>query len=315
MVKFGTDLSSHNTSYQNIIKDNEFVIVKVTQGVNYTNPLSTAQSALAEKLNKKVGYYHFMEAGVDATAQAKYFLAQVGADAKKDGYLLVLDYEADGEKATGKSFTGNEPKVFMDYVYAQTGKRMVFYTMGSWAGGAGRFNWSDINSTYGLWLAAYPYGDSRAWQQAQTDWAIAQYGGYWGKNVFMHQYTSSPYDRNVLLGDWNKYANKAVKVVKPAVKTVVKPAVKTAVKKGNQMYESISDAYYKQGDLVKVKGSKTSYGNKATQNVKDAIGAVAAIGARPDKKPGYMYLVHFTNAKTGYSAYWHFNGEDLKPAK
>lgn len=311
MVKFGTDISSHNTSYSEIISDNSFVIVKVTQGINYTNPLATAQSTLAEKTKKKVGYYHFMEAGVDAITQAKYFLAQVGSDAKKDGYLLALDYEADGEKATGKAFTGNEPKVFMDYVYKQTGKRMVFYTMGSWAGGAGRFNWSDINGTYGLWLAAYPYGDARAWQQAQTDWAIAQYGGYWGKNVFMHQYTSSPYDRNVLLGNWNKYANKVV------TKTVaVKKATKSvAVKEGNKMYESISDAYYKQGDLVKVKGSKTSYGNKATQNVKDAIGAVAAIGARPDKKPGYMYLVHFTNAKTGYSAYWHFNGEDLKRAK
>lgn len=314
MVKFGADISSHQTSYQNIVKDNEFIIVKVTQGVNYTNPLSTAQSALAEKLNKKVGYYHFMEAGVDTTAQAKYFLAQVGADAKKDGYLLVLDYEADGEKATSKSFTGNEPKVFMDYVYKQTGKRMVFYTMGSWAGGAGRFNWSDINKDYPLWLAAYPYGDARGWEQSLTDWAIEKYGGYWGKNVFMHQYTSSPYDRNVLLGDWNKYANKAT--TKTAVaKTAVKTVVKTAVKKGNQMYESISDAYYKQGDKVMVKGAKSSYGSPASSYVKQATGTIMAIGARPDKKSGYMYLVHFVNAKTGYDAIWHFNGEDLKRAK
>lgn len=309
MAKFGTDLSSHNASYQDIINDNEFAIVKVTQGIHYTNPLAAAQSAHAEKLKKKVGYYHFMEAGVDAISQAKYFLAQVGADATKDGYLLALDYEADGEKATGQTFTGNEPKVFMDYVYSQTGKRMVFYTMGSWAGGAGRFNWSDIDGTYGLWLAAYPYGDARAWQEAQTDWAVEKYGGYWGKNVFMHQYTSAPYDRNVLLGDWHKYA----KQVKPAI-TNINTAVKTitTIKEEGQVFESVLGAYYKQGDKVKVKGTKTSYGNPVTEKVKQATGTVVAIGARPDKQAGYMYLVHFVNAKTGYDTLWHFNGGDLK---
>ena len=307
MVTFGTDLSSHNTDYLNIIKDNDFAIVKVTQGVNYTNPLATAQSALAEKLNKKVGYYHFMEAGVDATAQAKYFLKQVGSDAAKNGYLLALDYEADGESATGKSFTGNEPKVFMDYVYKQTGKRMVFYTMGSWAGGAGRFNWSDISGTYGLWLAAYPYGDSRAWQQAQTDWAITQYGGYWGKNVFMHQYTSSPYDRNALFGSWNKYANKVTAV------TTVKEATP-------EMQANITGAHYKQGAKVKaVSGGQSTYGTKFTAGVMGTWGKVSAVrpltGDEKKKFPksGYSYLVafHYANDIT----FWNVPGQYLRDDK
>lgn len=89
----------------------------------------------------------------------------------------------------------------------------------------------------------------------------------------------------------------------------------TTVKEDSKVFEKVSNAYYKQGDKVMVKGSKSSYGSPASTYVKQATGTIMAIGARPDKKPGYMYLVNFVNAKTGYDAIWHFNGEDLKRAK
>lgn len=69
-----------------------FVIVKVTEGLNYVNPKHAAQIATGRAKGLVIGHYHFVRPG-SVLAQVPYFLAHANPQA---GDVLCLDWEDPG---------------------------------------------------------------------------------------------------------------------------------------------------------------------------------------------------------------------------
>jgi GH25 family lysozyme M1 (1,4-beta-N-acetylmuramidase) len=67
----------------------DFVMIKATEGVTYTNPLMGRQAATARTAGLPVGFYHFLVGG-NIKAQAAYFVDKA---ASAQGDMLVCDWE------------------------------------------------------------------------------------------------------------------------------------------------------------------------------------------------------------------------------
>ncbi|MFE0877325.1 glycoside hydrolase family 25 protein [Streptomyces smyrnaeus] len=88
MTVKGIDLSSYQSSTYST-KGYDFVFVKATEGVSYTNPKMKAQADRARSAGLVVGFYHFLRPG-SMTAQARYFVEQA---ASVEGDPLWADWE------------------------------------------------------------------------------------------------------------------------------------------------------------------------------------------------------------------------------
>lgn len=214
------DISAHNPNYAQIIKDNDAVIVKVTEGLSYVNPLANAQIEATLKANKGLGLYHFIVGGLDVKAQAQYFYNNAKNYIDRAGVVVILDWE----KPSGyPSLSGNEPKVFLDELYRLTGKRGLNYISHS-DFISPNYEWSDITPDYSLWVAGYPVNKGDAFSSTLQQWADTNYfsnARYKNAVVAMWQYDSVPYDRSIFYGDmnaWKAYGTKNGKAVvsKPA---------------------------------------------------------------------------------------------------
>ena len=240
MTLFGNDVSSNNGSSNVDLDNNDFSFVKISEGNFYYNPYAYQQSKQVQDNGKLLGYYHWLTPNIDVIEQAKYFLAGVGNDAYIDDIVLALDYEENG-------VNGNEPKVFLDYIYQQTGKRPLIYMNADYASGhSGKFDWSDIADDYGLWLAGGKnYGQNLGY--SQFDQAVFNSVNWW-EDITVWQYTSSPYDRNILFGDKNSWY--ALGSKKKEVEIPVEN--KTGVSHANYQYTPINDAKFVVGDKVQI---------------------------------------------------------------
>lgn len=209
------DISAHNTDYSQIIKDNDAIIVKVTEGLSYINPLANAQIEATLQANKGLGLYHFIVGGLDVKAQAQYFYNNAKNYIDKDGVIVILDWE----RPSGyPSLSDDEPKVFLDELYRITGKKGLNYISNSDFISA-NYEWSDITSDYSLWIAGYPVNKGDAFSSTLQQWADANYfnnARYNNAVVAMWQYDSVPYDRSIFYGDmnaWVAYGTKNGKAV------------------------------------------------------------------------------------------------------
>lgn len=142
----------------------EFVVLKVSEGVGYVDPLFAANRDGAAAAGLVVVLYHFARAG-DPIAEANYFCSRVGA--LRAGESVVLDWEV----TTGDPVAWG--KAFLDRVQASLGVKGLIYLNQSTAA---RFDWSPlVKADYGLWLAVY---DGSASQPTSTEWpfvAVKQY--------------------------------------------------------------------------------------------------------------------------------------------
>lgn len=174
----GYDIASYQGGIDNSKVSGDFVIVKATQGVNYTNPYMYNQIQTTKQAGKKLGLYHFANGG-NWKAEADYFLRTVKPYMK--GSILVLDYEG-GAVPIGREIWA---KNWLDYVYKQTGvKPMIYLGLAD----ENAYNWKGYGVTnYASWIAQYNnmatvfgykprviYGNLRNW-----------------KNMTMFQYTPS----------------------------------------------------------------------------------------------------------------------------
>lgn len=242
-ILFGNDVSSNNGTNNVDLANNSFSIVKISEGISYYNPSAYLQSKQVQDANKLLGYYHWLTPGVDPVAQAKYFLAGIGNDAYLDNIVLALDVEQSG-------LTGNEPKLFLDYVYKMTGKRPIVYMNADWTTGhGGIYKWDDICNDYALWLAGGAnYGKNLNYNQfSQTVFDSVQ---YW-KTITIWQYTSNPYDRNVLFGDASTWKKLGSKVTTPAPAPAPIPNPKP-VSKPNYDYKPKNAPKFDVGTKVQV---------------------------------------------------------------
>lgn len=91
----GVDVSSYQENEFPLTtpggKSVDFVIIKATQGLGYTNPRLQAQLDWARKNSLSVGFYHFGDAG-DIQKQADFFHAAIGVRLRPGDHLW-FDWE------------------------------------------------------------------------------------------------------------------------------------------------------------------------------------------------------------------------------
>lgn len=212
------DISGHNKNFGSIIDGEDGVIVKISEGLNYINPLANDQIAKAKASGKPWGIYHFIIGGLDVRAQADYFYNNAKNYADEQGVVLVLDFE----RPQGyPALSGNEPKVFFDRIRELTGKNGMLY-IGHADMISGAYNWSDINNDIPFWVAGYPINNGSGYTQDLQNWADKHYfhhPAYNGINVAMWQFDSVPYDQSVWYGSkeaWYVQGSRIGTAPKPA---------------------------------------------------------------------------------------------------
>lgn len=201
----GIDIASYQTGIDLSVVPCDFVIVKATEGVNYTNPDFSRAYTQAKEQNKLIGIYHYAN-GAGATAEADYFLSVVG-DRVGDA-ILVLDWEQGGNSAFGSV---SYAKQWLDRIYAQTKVRPLIYMSKSVTYG---YDWSAVAPNHGLWVAQY--ADTNPTNYQSNPWTDTNGYGAWSSPVIF-QYTSTGrlsgwsgnLDLNLAYMDataWGKYA-------------------------------------------------------------------------------------------------------------
>lgn len=175
----GIDIASYQTGIDLSVVPCDFVIIKATEGVNYTNPDFTRAYTQAKEQNKLIGIYHYAN-GAGATAEADYFLSVVG-DRVGDA-ILVLDWEQGGNSAFGSV---SYAKQWLDHVYSKTKVRPLIYMSKSVTYG---YNWSAVAPNHGLWVAQYANNNPTNYQS--NPWTDTNGYGAWSSPVIF-QYTST----------------------------------------------------------------------------------------------------------------------------
>ena len=184
----GIDIASYQAGIDiSALTTTDFVIVKSTQGVNYTNPYFVQHIEAAIKAGKKIGTYHYAN-GVGAEDEADYFISVVKPYLGK--IVLALDWETGSSSAAKNAAWGDisYAKRWLDRVKEVTGITPIIYTSQSVANGQ---DWSSVvNAGYQLWLAQYPNYDATNYRD--TPWRSGNTGA-WNNKYIIHQYTSSGY--------------------------------------------------------------------------------------------------------------------------
>ncbi|MDN7020165.1 GH25 family lysozyme [Lactiplantibacillus plantarum] len=211
----GFDVASYQAGMNVGEVAGDFVLVKATEGIDYTNPEFNGHAKQTLSAGKKLGVYHFIRNDSDIKQQADYFLTVVKPYIGKA--MLVLDFE----NTTGSTIQNQAgvglAKQWLDYVYIQTGVRPIVYTG---INCENVLNWDIVvNANYGLWIAQYNNYDAVNGYQPRDLYGSLK---HW-KTAVMFQYTSTGrlpgwngnLDFDVFYGDktaWDKYA-KATKMV------------------------------------------------------------------------------------------------------
>lgn len=168
MALNGYDISNNQGNIDNRLVPGNFVFIKATEGVGYTDPNCDANYQQAKAAGKLLGVYHFARPdGNDPISEARWFYSQV------KGYLgeavIALDLEV-------KPITPGWAKSFADEFYRLSKVRVVIYMSQS------VFNtgdWSALTPNYAAWVASYGannqqtgYGDPNAPVSINGNWTI-----------------------------------------------------------------------------------------------------------------------------------------------
>lgn len=176
----GIDISGHQAGINLNVIDTDFIVIKSSEGVGWTDPQFVNNLNKARATGKLVGFYHFARpfasTGNTAVAEAESFLTIVKPYLQV-GDVLVLDWEAENQQNTVWA------KEWLDIVAAQTDSTPLIYMNQSTANA---HNWSDVKIKYKLWLAQYPSSVIQGYGPL-----IEKYGSVPGWSVAMWQYTST----------------------------------------------------------------------------------------------------------------------------
>ena len=96
----GIDISRYQTGINISNLDIDFVIVKATEGVGYSDPNYIEYLESAMNSNKKIGLYHYARPDLGNTAEdeATWFISKAKNYIKKA--ILVLDWEVNTSNTT-----------------------------------------------------------------------------------------------------------------------------------------------------------------------------------------------------------------------
>ena len=196
----------------------DFVIVKATQGVNYTSPEFKTQISQAQALGKLIGVYHYAGGG-GAIAEAEYFLNVVRDYIGKA--ILVLDWE--GEQNPNFLNPGYA-KAWLEYVKQKTDVIPFIYMSKSVCR---QYKW---DASFPLWCAQYKNQQPTSYQS--NPWTDTKGFGAWSDCAIL-QYSSKGrlegYNHNLDLdkayineAQWIAYAQGDIKPIDLATKPILR---------------------------------------------------------------------------------------------
>lgn len=161
----GIDISHHQgaVDFAAVKTSRDFVVIKATEGVGFTDPNFGAYRAQAHAAGLIVGLYHFARAG-DPAAEAAYFAHVVGP--LQPGEFLVLDWEVPYSDPPAWC------KTWLDSAARAFGVNPLVYMNSSMMRGS---IWSTVAVTYGLWLAKYDHSTVMVGSGAWAGLAMKQY--------------------------------------------------------------------------------------------------------------------------------------------
>ena len=187
-------------------------IVKMTQGLDYVNPIANAQYAAAKKAGRLLGAYHYA-GGNDPVKEANYFINNIRNYVKEA--VLILDWESYQNAAFGDTSWCLK---FVNEVHRLTGVWCMIYVQASAISQV-----ANCAPYCALWVAGYPYRDQRNWNVPEFNYNISPW-----KTYTLWQFTGGDMDRSVASVDaagWKRIANPSGKASPaPAPAKPSKPA-------------------------------------------------------------------------------------------
>lgn len=164
----GVDVSAYQSETYSIA-GLDFVFVKATEGLTYTNPRLAAQAKRARDAGLVVGFYHYPHMANDPQAEADYFLKKAPIQA---GDIIVFDWEGydTANKGVAKSRQVAYRDAWLKYVKGKMpGHRVGMYCNTDY--------WLNVDTTSNcgdfLWIAT---GGLPAGQPGiKSPWLIHQY--------------------------------------------------------------------------------------------------------------------------------------------
>lgn len=168
MTLNGIDIASHQAGLNCATIPADFIIVKISQGTKYVNPLWDKWAGQILSSGKKLGFYHYASGG-DPIAEANYFWAYAKKYAGRA--VFFLDWEAGYNNSFAKHYTWCKP--WLDRIAQLSGTTPGVYFQSS-------IHNSFKNCRYPLWIAQYPNYTptgylSRPWNEGAYICAIRQY--------------------------------------------------------------------------------------------------------------------------------------------
>lgn len=161
----GIDISNWQKGFDIAAAKPDFVIVKATEGLNFTDKSCDTFVQQCIKNSIPFGYYHFARSN-DAAAEAKFFYEQTKGYTGKG--IPVLDFEV---------LNSNEwLETWCKTFYGHTGVYPIVYMNSDYINNKG-YGTTWVKANCGLWLAGYPknhtvYPDSTC-PYKHTGWILA----------------------------------------------------------------------------------------------------------------------------------------------
>ena len=162
----GIDVSSYQSATPDV-RGLDFVFIKVTEGLSYVNPEWQSQATDARTAGCLVGLYHYPHIANSATAEASYFLRQIGSSLQP-GDVLILDWEWYGQSVTDQQARDYKTAFLAELKSSRPAHRRVLYCdRSTWTGVD-----TDSNAGDGLWIADYTIAGH---PRITAQWAFHQY--------------------------------------------------------------------------------------------------------------------------------------------
>ena len=223
------DVSSHNGyDITGILNDmgTQNTIIKISESTTYINPCLSAQ---IEQSNP-VGFYHFAWFGGDveeAEREARYFLANVPTQVP----YLVLDYE---DHASGDRQANTDACLRFMQIIADAGYKPIYYSYKPFT--LNNIDYQQILAEFpnSLWIAGYGLNDGNA----DFEYFPSMDGIRWW------QYSSNPYDKNIVLLDDEENDNVISKDALKSLNTVANEVLQGLWGNGQERFDRLSNAGY-----------------------------------------------------------------------
>lgn len=223
------DVSSHNGyDITGILTDmgTQNTIIKISESTSYINPCLSAQVAQSNP----IGFYHFAWFGGDveeAEREARYFIDNVPQKVK----YLCLDYE---DHASGDKQANTNACIRFMEILKENGYEPIFYSYKPFT--LDNVDYQQILAEFpnSLWIAGYGLNDGNA----DFGYFPSMDGIRWW------QYSSNPYDKNIVLLDDEEKDNVISKNALKSLNTVASEVIQGLWGNGQERYDSLTNAGY-----------------------------------------------------------------------